>query len=230
MLRIIQAGNTLPTSYPVDVSSSFQPGQIGQLKLVGQDIVVGLSDGTAPLGIIDDVRTNAFSKTQIDEIVEISVINTELDGNGNIVNSNPEFGFLRNPSIIDNSFTSTVAVTLNSVNGAIEVPAGTPLNYDSDDSGTVDSFKIVVNYQYRIPNMPGDDSTVGSGRVTVHYDRGFYSTDQFDTKQQYALNVTLYVGLDGKLTSKQPTSNHPGVAVVTAPPSSTNGTLQLMWL
>jgi hypothetical protein len=203
---------------------------IAQLKVIGNDIVCGISDGTAPLGIIDDVRTSAFSKTQIDEIVEVSITDTELDENGKIVNTHDEFGFLANSNIFEESFTSTIDVILNSVNGVIIIPAGTPLNYDSDEDNQLDSFKVIVNYTYRIPNMPGDDSTVGSGQVTVHYSRGFYATDQFDTRQQYALNVTLYVGLDGKLTSKQPTSMHPGVAVVTGPPSATNGTLEFMWL
>lgn len=230
MLRIVHAGNSLPANWPLDPTAEFEPGMIAQLKVIGNDITCGISDGTAPLGIIDDVRTSSFSKTQIDEIVEVSVIDTEIDSNGQIVNSRDEYGFLDNSQIFEDSFTSTIGVVLNRVNGAVLVPAGTPLNYDSDDDGNFDSFKIIVNYTYQIPNMPGDDSTVGSGRVTVHYDRGFYATDQFDTRQQYSLNITLYVGLSGKLTSKQPTVNHPGVAVVTGPPSSTNGTLEFMWL
>lgn len=230
MLRIVHAGASLPGSWPLDPTAEFEPGMIAQLKILGNDIVCGISDGTAPLGMIDDVRTNAFSKTQIDEIVEVLVVDTELDLNGALVNSHDEVGFLENSTLIENSFTSTLPVVLNSVNGAIIIPAGTPLNFDHNNSGVLDSFKVIVNYSYKVPNMPGDDSTVGSGRVTVHYDRGFYATDQFDTTQQYALNVTLYVGLDGKLTSKQPTVNHPGVAIVTGPPSSVNSSLEFQWL
>lgn len=54
MLRLIQVGASLPFSYPVDPTSTFQSGQIAQLKLIGNEIVCGVSDGTAPLGIIDD--------------------------------------------------------------------------------------------------------------------------------------------------------------------------------
>jgi hypothetical protein len=230
MLRIVHAGNSLPASWPLDPTAEFEPGMIAQLKIIGNDIICGISDGTAPLGMIDDVRTSAFSKTQIDEIVEVSVTDMELDTNGVPVNAHDEVGFLDNSQIYESSFTSTVGVILNPVNGAVIIPAGTPLNYDENEDGDFDGFKIIVNYTYRIPNMPGDDSTVGSGRVTVHYDRGFYATDQFDTRQQYSLNITLYVGLDGKMTSKQPTVNHPGVAVVTGPPSATNGTLEFIWL
>jgi len=87
-----------------------------------------------------------------------------------------------------------------------------------------------VNYIYRIAGRPGDDTTVGSGRITIHYQRGIYATSQFDTTQAYPLNVTLYVGLDGKLTSSQPTDSHPGVAICTGPPSAAAGTLEFMLL
>lgn len=230
MLRIVHTGTALPASFPLDPTAEFEPGMIAQLKVIGNDIICGISDGTAPLGIIDDIRTRAFTKNQIDEVIEIKVDATELDGNGQIVNSVDSYGFLQFSNLLDNSFTSTLAVILNSVNGVIIVPAGTPLNYDSDGDNIYDSFRVIVNYTYRIPNQPGDDSTIGSGRVTVHYIRGFYATDQFDTRQNYPLNATLYVGLDGKLTTKQPTTNHPGVAVVTGPPSSVNSTLEFLWL
>lgn len=230
MLRVVHSGTSLPVSFPLDPTAEFEPGMIAQLKVIGNDIVCGISDGTAPLGIIDDVRTKAFTKNQIDEVVEISVDNITIDPAGDQVNVTDSFGFLQYSNLLENSFTSTISVILNPINGVIIVPAGTPLNYDANGDGIPDSFKVIVNYTYRIPNQPGDDSTIGSGRVTVHYNRGFYATDQFDTRQNYALNATLYVGLDGKLTTKQPTQNHPGVAVVTGPPASTNSTLELLWL
>lgn len=229
MLRLIH-NSGLPASFPLDPTSEFEPGMIAQLKIIGNDIVVGVSDGTAPLGIIEDVRTTAFSRPQIDEAVEVLVTAIETDDNGNLVNSNEAIGFLNNASIVEESFTSTISVSLNAVNGAIIFPAGSVLNYDSDDDGVYDSFMSVVNYIYRVPNVPGDDSTVGSGRVGIHYSKGFYATDQFDTRQIYPLNATLFVGLDGKLTTKQPTDNHPGIAFVTGPPSGINSTLEFFWL
>ena len=57
MLRLIQIGNTMPLSYPVSTTDAFQPGQVAQLKVLGNEIVCGVSDGTAPLGLIDDVNT-----------------------------------------------------------------------------------------------------------------------------------------------------------------------------
>ena len=230
MLKIIHSGNAMPMSLAVDPTAEFEPGMFAQLGLIGNDIVATVSDGTAPLGIIDDIRTVSFTKPQIDEIVVINVGVTHIDGNGDLVNSEDVTGVLEYPNIKPSSFSSTVSVVLNSVNGIVTVPAGTPLNYDSDNDGTYDGFRIIVNYIYNVPNRPGDDSTLGSGRITIHYQRGIYATDQFDTTQIFPINATLYINSSGKLTSKAPSDTHPGVAIVTGPPSATNGTLEFMLL
>lgn len=232
MLRVIHIGNALPVSYPVHPSAEFEPGMAAQLTILGNDIMATVSDGTAPIGIIDDSRTNAFTRPQVDEIVEIvlSEDNIEVDGNGYRVNSIDAIGYLKFPNILEDTFISDVTLILNPVNGVVTIPAGTQLNYDSDGNGQLDGFKIVCNYIYRIANKPGDDTTLGSNRVTVYYQRGIYATDQFDTRQIYPLNATLYIGLDGRFTVKQPTQDHPGIAVVTGPPSAIDGTLEFMWL
>lgn len=232
MLQVVHTGLGLPASFPVDPTAEFEPGMFAQLKVLGNDIIAGVSDGTAPLGIIDDSRTNAFTKAQIDEIVTITLSANEIttNGNGERVSAVDKVGALEFPHVNINSFTSTITVVLNEVNGIVTVPSGTVLNYDSDDDSIYDGFKIVSSYIYRIANKPGDDSTIGSGRISVHYLRGIYATDQFDTLQSYPLNATLYVGLDGKLTTEQPTDSHPGIAFVSGPPSSLNGTLEFILL
>jgi len=230
MLKVIHSGNAMPMSVAVDPTVEFQPGMFAQLGLIGNDTVATVSDGTAPLGIIDDARTSAFTKSQIDEIIYIPVRAVELDENNQRVNSEDVTGVLEFPNIIDSSFVSTTSVILNKVNGIITVPSGTPLNHDADGDGTFDSFKIIVSYIYRVTGMPGDDTTIGSGRITIHYQRGFYATDQFDTTQIYPINATLYIGLDGKLTTRQPTDSHPGVAIVTGPPTSAMGTIEFLLL
>lgn len=232
MLKVIHSGNAMPMSLPVDPTAEFQPGVFAQLRVIGNDIVAGVSDGTAPIGIIDDARVAAFTKSQIDEIVQIQIQESSIgvDDNGKLVNTTEVSSPVSNPHIIQSSFISDVSVFLNYVNGIITVPAGTELNYDFDGDGVNDGFKIVVNYIYRISNKPGDDTTLSSGRVTIHYQRGIYATDQFDTTQVYPLNATLYIALDGALTTKQPTENHPGVAIVTGPPSATQGTLEFLLL
>ena len=229
MLRLIQIGNTLPLSYPVDPTSTFQPGQIGQLKVIGNDIVCGVSDGTAPIGIIDEVNTSAFTQSSHDEVVIVPVVAVS-DGYQLIVAMDTEKR-LRFSSVIFSSFISDVeGIILYDVNGVIGIPAGTPLNFDSDGDNILDSVRVIVNYVHRIPSIPGDNSTAASGRMTIWYSRGLFETDQYDTKQRYAVNATLFVNEEGKLTTQQISSSHPGIAMVTGPPSGIVETLEFLWL
>lgn len=230
MLKVIQSGNTLPISYPVDVSSTFQPGQIGQMKLVGQDIVVGLSDGTAPLGIIDDIRTRAFTQTIYDEVVILRGVDIETDGYNFYTGSDVKQE-LKNGGLLANSFVADYdELILNPINGILTLPAGSKLNWDENGDKLNDSVKTIVNYVYQVPNLPGDDTTIGSNRITIWFQRGIFATDQFDPIQRYPLNATLFVNEEGKFTTKQLTENHPGVAMVLGPPSALDGTLEFLWL
>src|SRR5271168_295387 len=112
-LRLIQIMNALPTSYPVDPSAHFQPGMIAQLKVIGNDIVAGVSDGTAPFGIIDDTVTNAYTAPSVDEVVIIQGL-ANADGYF-LVASKQE---LRFSNIIRSSFESNInGLILNDING-----------------------------------------------------------------------------------------------------------------
>lgn len=230
MLKIVQAGNSLPVCYPVDPTATFQQGQIGQLKLVGQDIVVGLSDGTAPIGIIDDIRTNAFTQPITDEIVIIHGTDIWTDGY-NYYNGTDSKQELKNAGLLQRSFIADYDnLSLNPINGIVTLPADSRLNYDSDGDLRNDSVRTVVNYVYQVPNIPGDDSTIGSNKATIWFQRGIFVTDQFDTLARYPLGGVLFVNEEGKLTTRQLTANHPGVATVTGPPSAMFSTLEFMWL
>ena len=230
MLKIIQAGNALPISYPVDTSSTFQPGQVGQLKLVGQDIVVGLSDGTSPLGILDDIRTQAFTQSIVDEIVIIPGLEITTDGY-NFFNGRDSMQRLDNPNIIERSFLADYSdLILTPINGLLTLPAGCRLNWDADGDGQEDSVKTIVNYVYQVSSLPGDDTTIGSNRATIWFQRGIFSTDQFDTTARYSLNSTLFVNEYGQFTTTQPSPDHPGVAMVVGPPTALYGSLELLWL
>lgn len=230
MLRLVQVGNSLPLSYPVDSSSVFQPGMAAQLLLSGQDIVAGLSDGTAPLGIIDDCRSTAFSRPSIDEIVIIQCTGI-LDAYGRYVSTTSAKQELLNPNVVPSSFVADYEnLILNPVNGILTAPAGSVLNYDLDGDGKPDSIRTIVNYVYTIPDLPGEDTTVGSNRVTIWFTRGIYITDQFDTTQQYPLNAALFVNEEGLFTTRQATPNHPVVGILLGPPSSLTGNIELLWL
>jgi len=228
VLRLIQIGNTLPVSFPVDPTSTFQPGQVAQLKVIGNEIVCGVSDGTAPFGIIDDINTASFTAPITDEVVLISVVG--ISDGYQVVSVAEAMQTLRFPNVVRSSFVADVdGLSLNDVNGVVIAPVGTPLNYDSDGDGLVDSIRVIVSYIYRIPNIPGDNTTAGSGRMTIWFQRGIFETDQFDTKQRYVVNATLFVNSDGLFTTSQPSTNHPGVAMVTGPPTGITETLEFIW-
>lgn len=230
MLRLIQVGNTLPLSFPVDPTSEFQPGQIAQLKVIGNEIVCGVSDGTAPFGIIDDINTSAFTAPVTDEVVIIPAVGVLAPDGYTYTSAKDEMQTLRFANVVRNSFVADVeGLILNDINGVVTAPSGTTLNYDSDGDGVPDSIRIIVSYVYRIPNIPGDNTTVGSGRITIWFQRGIFQTDQFDTRQRYVVNAQLFVNAEGKLTTAPPTANHPGIAMVTGPPSGIDQTLEFLW-
>lgn len=235
MLKAVQIGNSLPFSFPVDPSAVFESGMIAELKLIGNDIVAGVSTGLAPLGIIDDINTKAFSQPMIDEEVIFGpdLIGTPVSGpGGQLVTATDNVTTLQNPSIIKGSFVSNYPVIVNYKNGVIKIPAGSFLNYkvNPDPTAPLDSIRIIVSYLYQVPDLPGDNTTLGSGRVTIWFQRAIWQTDQFDTTQGYPINATLFSGLDGKLTTKQPTPNHPGIAFVTGPPTANSILLEFMWM
>ena len=74
MLRILQAGLNLPASFILDPSAEFQPGMIAELTVVANQVMATVSNGTAPIGIIDDIRTRAFTSVSYNETVEVPAI------------------------------------------------------------------------------------------------------------------------------------------------------------
>lgn len=231
-LRLVQIGNSLPISYPVDPSAEFQSGMIGQLGVFGNNIVCGVSDGTAPLGIIDDEKTRAFTNPSIDEVVIVSVPEVARKKiNGRVYTSIDIPTSLRNPNVLKSTFmTNPVDCALVPRNGMIIFVEGTELNFDLDNDGEPDSIRTVVSYTYQVPNIPGDDSTAGTGSVTIWFSRIIAQTDMFETNQRYVVNQNLFVSECGLLTSRRVSPDHPCVAMVTGPPSALHGSLEFMWI
>ena len=232
MLRIIQSGNSLPFSFEVEPNAEFEPGNVGQLVLNGNQVACGVSDGTAPLGIIDDIKKNAFSSVSIDEVIIAPIPSSIVTVNGSTrtvaIDVKAE---LLNPHVVASSFVSrNLDVELNAKNGIITFVEGTELNFDLDGDGTPDSIRTVVSYTYQIPNVPGDDSTFASGQVTVWFQRMIAATDQFETNQRYPVNAPLFVSDSGLLTTRQIAPDYPSVAIVTAPPTAIHGSLEFLWL
>lgn len=224
--RIISGVNGMPDSWPVDPNATFVPGMLGQLYVVGNQVVMGVSDGRAPICVLDDVRTKSFYAPVVDEIVLAPVSDAVPDGYGYLISTSDIKTELQNPVILASSFVSDpVAVTLNARNGVITFLAGTKLNYSSNDSGVPDSIRTRVNYSYQVPNIPGDDSTAGNGRVTGWFQKMRALTDQYDPSVRYPLNAVLYSTIDGRFTTTQSGDNYPGIGMVTGPPTQGTGSL-----
>lgn len=230
MFRPLFKGTGLPMGYTVDPNATFQPGMIGQLKRIGNEVVMGVSDGIAPFGIIDDIKDTAMIRPVIDEIIIVRPDAITSDGY-NFYSASQTIEMLQNPSIIDYSWSVDIAgLSLISNNGVIVVPAGTLLNYTELGHLTPNAIKVRARYSYYVPNLPGDDTTLGSGRVTIWYTRGVYETDMYETAVPYVVNSTLFVSANGKLTSEQSLPNQPGMALCMVPPTTINPFLQFLWM
>lgn len=200
---------------------------IAELTVIGNQVMATVSSGTAPIGIIDDIKTKAFTSVAWNEVVIVPAVG--VLSNNQLITPVDIKAELRHAYVDSKSFISTVEVQLIPTNGVITFPAGTALNYDLTGSGTPNAIRTIVNYSYQVPNIPGDDSTIGSGRVTVWFSRMFFQTDQFETNQIYPVKANLYVSETGLLTTRRPSSIHPAIAMVTAPPTSLNGMLEALY-
>lgn len=229
MFRVVQSGNAVPFSFIVDPASEFEAGMVAQLNASGNQIVCGVSDGLVPIGIIDDQKTKSFTAAAWNEPVIVPAAGI-VNGAGKLVSAVDIKYELENPNVISSSFTSTVEVVLKPRNGVITFPAGTELNFDLTGSGTPDAIRAFVSYRYQQPNIIGDDTTLGSGRVAVWFQRFIGETDMFETNQTYPLNCNLFVSEIGLLTSRQPSKNHPAVAICIGPPNITYSSLQFLFL
>src|SRR5574338_1244841 len=135
MLRLVQVGNTLPASFIVDPSAEFQPGQIAELTVIGNQVMATVSNGTAPIGVIDDIKVKAFTNVSWNEVVIVPAVGVPGPG-GSLVTPIDIKAELRKPNVVASSFSSTVNVVLNPVNGIVTFVAGTQLNFDLTGSGT----------------------------------------------------------------------------------------------
>lgn len=230
MLRILQSGNMIPYSWPVDPNAEFTGGNIGQLTTMGNNIVCGLSDGSAPIGVIDDVKTRAFYAPAVDEVVIAGPIAGVMAG-GRLVTPTDVKVELANAYVRPSSFISNpIDCELIPTNGVLVFLAGTPLNFDADGDQVPDSIRTVVSYSYQVPNIIGDNSTIGSGRVTIHFGRMIFETDQFETNCSYPINSSLFCSPSGLFTTKQYDPNFPGIGLCLAPPTAVLGSIQIMWI
>jgi hypothetical protein len=65
MLRLVNTfGHGLPASFLVHPNATFSPGMVAQLIVADSQVVATVSDGTAPIGIIDDIRDQHDDSTK----------------------------------------------------------------------------------------------------------------------------------------------------------------------
>jgi hypothetical protein len=228
MLRLVHTSNQLPASFICDPSAEFEPGMVAELTVIGNQVMATVSSGIAPIGIIDDIKTRAFSAVSWNEIIIVPISNPDMTPSGPVLPMDVK-AELKYPNVVSNSFLSTVDVLLNATNGVITFLKGTPLNFDLTGGGVPDAIRTVVNYTYYVAGIPGDDSTLGSGRMTVWYSRGFFQVDRYESNQVYPVRANLYISENGLFTTRKPSPKHPAVAMVTAPPTALNSFLELLW-
>ena len=212
-------------SAPIDPSATFEAGQIAGLIEINGELFVTVSDGHSipPIGVIDDNKTSAFTGTVVDEVQIVPAPVQEV--NGVLISTIDVMGGLAETNLLESTFTANVDIILNPKKGTFIVPAGTPVNYDD---GTTIGFEVVSSYRYSIVDFPGDDSTDGSGQISIHFNRGIFTTNVFDTLATYAPGQPLFVDAEGKLTSQE--TNGPMVAIALQPSSAINNELLFMWL
>ena len=224
ILRPVLA-NSLVWSCPVDPSATFEAGAIAGLIEINGELFATVSDGVniPPIGIIDDSKTKAFTGTVIDEVQLIPAATTLI--NGVLVSTVDVMGSLNEVNIMESSFTSNLDVVLNPKKGLVVIPAGTPVNYETPN---FTGFEVKASYRYTISDYSGLDSVSSSGLVSIHFNRGIFVTNMFDSLAQYWPGQALHVNSEGLLTSQE--TGSPVVAIALQPTSALTNELMFMWL
>jgi len=227
MLRIIETFNNLPQAYQVDPDSNFEPGQIGSLRVRSGNVVVGISDGLHPEGIIDDIKTEKYRTVKWEEEIIASVEDFGMKDSA-VTTAKDIKCQLEKSHIIVKSFISTVPVTLIPMNGVVIIPAGTICNHVLDTSNNfANAIRFSCNYAYNIP-ANYDDSTVSSGRVTVWNKMMIAETDMFDTTAKYDRYSSLYT-INGLLTTNRPSYECKCIGFVLNEPKSNYAVVRFMF-
>lgn len=233
MLRLIEVYNSVPSTFPISSKAEFQPGTIAQLCVENDKVVVGVSNGLAPIGIFDDIKTPSFSSSVYGETVLVKVpLYTAT--NGKTVSEFDTVHYLGNTNIEPSSFVSTLHCTLIADKGIAVFPRGTILNDGNE-------IKANVRYTYKMKNIIGDDSTKNTGKATIWVSRGIFATDQYVANVAYPVNATLFVNNHGLLTTEnnasygQTVGKNNGAAAgqavgfVVSPPTASDSSLTFLW-
>ena len=222
MLKIEESFNYFPHNYKVDPKAIFQPGQIGSIKILNGECVIGICDGLNPEGIIDDLNSNKIRTVSIDErlccdsdIIDINKCTTK--------DISIE---LKYKNIIEKSFISTIPLKVNYKDGVAIVPKGTMV-YD-DIYGYKSCLISTINYAAYII-VDRIDSTTNTSKRVFLWNRMFIgSTDMFDTSVPYIKYDCLYC-INGLFTTKTINIYHKRIGFVLEEPTAKNPVLRFFY-
>ena len=221
MLQLIEVFSNLPESFSVD-DVNFQAGQVGQLRLKDDIVMVTISDGLRPLGIIDDIRTDFFRKVVINEKYLIP-IKPKFNENNEVVLSECFTIELKNKNIITQSFWCDADVVLKGKSGTLSINANTKCFYNLETS----IFELTCSYAYNV-RANFDDSTANSKKVTLWTKNLIAETDMFDCVRSYPLGANLYVK-NGLFTTQKIHDQSSCIGKVMYPPTASHPCLRLLW-
>jgi hypothetical protein len=236
MLRIIEVFNNLPVCVRVDSRAYFQPGQVASLKMKKGEIVAGVCDGLHPCGIIDDIRIRSNVLRMVpkpfNQVHIVPINHPSFDEDlKQIVLAQDHSVKLNHVNIIADSFISDVPGQLKSVNGELILPKGTICNHRISpmDGGCYINYavRLTCRYAYNVPAPKMDDSTVGSGQVTLWTKNMIADTDMYDTAQEYHKYANLYVE-NSLLTTKRLDYTSKRIGIVLDVPSNDNSMLRFL--
>lgn len=203
-------------SYAVDAGIQFESGQVGKLVLGtdGQPTIELCNSGELPHGILWNDKALGMTMTVNEEEITFNVATKSLKHN-NLVASQER--------------VTNAARTITYVKG---------VDYDLDESagqitrlggGIIAGQKVLVTYRFNI--LAKDlyqygqgqnfinDSTLGSGKITVAEDFAIVYTYIYDTQVPYAIGDALRVK-DGGIITADPYESGPIIGKVIKPPTA----------
>jgi hypothetical protein len=232
MLRIIETFNNLPQNIEVDPDANFQPGNVGSLRIKNSKSVMGICDGLHPYGILDDIKSNVIRCVPVPPTQTFIVPAEDIEFDANkkaIILSKAQKVELNHANIIAASFISDVPGTLKYLNGIFILPIGTICNYclkPSINGSTInDAVRFSCKYAYNINKV--DDTTLGSGRVTVWSKNMIAETDMYSIAHEYNKYMPLYVE-NGLLTTKRLDSQCKCIGIVLEGPTTNNPMMKFL--
>lgn len=180
-----------PLSLAVSSTITFRPGMVGQLDATSTVI---LTDGTYPIGLLDDNKLATYHKKVVNESVVLTGVVAS-----NLMHSALTAGAFKVTNVAGTvTYANLADYTVNIVNGTIQRTALSTIA-----SGQT----VLVSYEYQLPSAEslssqpsGFDDTAGSGKVAVWNAPGIYLTTEYDITLNYAVNECLYA-LNGIITN-----------------------------